>query len=233
MDEDSRKQKIMEELFDKHFGTVKERTMKNIEENSYSKPIFNIPIKAEMLKIASLVQTSRIRYGDFFEDLINTILKENNFILHNDKNKKETKNYDLFFSKNNDKLTYYIGEIKMKDWHDSTKKVGQFDNLEKKIKFAKEKIIKDKNYKLIGIMFFIDTKYDKNKKYYKNRFISLKKDNLIEDYQILYWEGLPKFLGIEESWNEWFRIWSDIHKCYLERNEIYEKVFNDTKQKEQ
>jgi hypothetical protein len=58
----------------------------------------------------------------------------------------------------------FLIEVKVKDDHDSTKKVGQFINFVNKYKAIKE--IYGDNYKIVPVMWFLDDFFKKNYKYY-------------------------------------------------------------------
>lgn len=90
----------------------------------------------------------------------------------------------------------YFIEHKIRDDHDSTKKRGQIENFEKKLTAVREIY---KNKEVSGIMYFIDPSLRKNKKYYKEKLISLS-ENYKVDTQLFYGGDIFKYLEIPDVW---------------------------------
>jgi len=101
-------------------------------------------------------------------------------------------------------------EQKVRDDHDSTKKVGQFDNFENKYFALTQRY---NNYEIIPIMWFIDDSLVKNRKYYLERMQSMARDyecnpmlyygdcmfSEIPDFDFEIWEEMIIHL---ERWKE-------------------------------
>ncbi len=188
--------KKIKKIFKRHFG---EKICDFIINKSIKKEaetfdlLYNPPFSNKYRIIGSIFTTSNIRYGDFLEEVINEFLKENGANLVKSENSKY---YDLFFEKNN-KL--YVGEIKIRDNHDSTKKVGQIENLILKAKIEKTS---NKNREVIAIMNFISPFDKKNHNYYKNRLTDAVREKYFDDFKVFFGDELFHELGIIEEWNK-------------------------------
>ena len=79
----------------------------------------------------------------------------------------QTYDIDQLFKKGN---VVYLIEQKVRDDHDSTKKVGQFSNFEAKYF---EVSCKYKRNEVIPIMWFIDDSLKKNKRYYAGQMFEM------------------------------------------------------------
>lgn len=89
-------------------------------------------------------------------------------------------------------------EQKIRDDHDSTKKVGQINNFKRKIKNLIE--VKT-SQKIIAIMWFIDDTFKKNINYYKNCIENLKKEFNIEIH-LFYGRDFFAFINSVGVWDE-------------------------------
>ena len=117
-----------------------------------------------------ITSTIKIRYGDYLEEVINQFLKENGPLLLNETTIDAQLNHrvdhllrkkskcDLLFKW---KETIYVGEIKTRDKHDSTKKRGQINNLVKKYC----DLSKHCDGQIVAVLFFIDEKIHKKWKF--------------------------------------------------------------------
>lgn len=152
--------------------------------------------------IQTTLQSLDIKFGYFLEDIINEIIyaKEGVEKLERKINfKGENLELDSHFLYEN--IEYFI-EIKKRNNHDSTKKVGQIRNLVKKYESSSRLNKK-------AIMYFIDSSYGKkNHNYYINQW---QKETSNDDFKIFYeeefFDNLPflneddkqKFLDITDS----------------------------------
>jgi len=158
--------------------------------------------------LQNLLQSHEIRFGDAFEKLIEEYLKENNFIILDNRftDKGGDKlNIDQFFKKNNH---YYFIEQKVRDDHDSTKKRGQIDNFEKKLEVIIDKFGDDN---LKGFFYFIDPDLIKNKNFYEEEL-----EKMSTDYGVklinCYGKQLFKKLDLDHIWEEiitYLKKWRD------------------------
>ena len=167
------------------------------------------PTKPKTKLIQNITQSHEIRFGDALEFIIERYFEASGFTLHEKRfrtNDDTELSIDQLFSKR-DKL--YMIEQKVRDDHDSTKKVGQFDNFENKY-FA---LTQRYDYEIIPIMWFIDDSLEKNRKYYQDRMNSMANDYAcspklfygdrmfsdIEDFDYKIWEEMLDYL---EKWKD-------------------------------
>ncbi len=150
----------------------------------------------KMKLIQNLTQSQEIRFGDAFEILIREYLTENgyNHLPRRYKWQGTDLDIDQCFEKNN---VFYFAEQKLRDDHDSTKKVGQFDNFENKI----DLIIATYGENAEAFMFFVDPDMTKNENYYRNR---LEKTLISKKIPIHICYGKPFYevLDIPHVWDE-------------------------------
>lgn len=134
------------------------------------------PTKPKTKLIQNITQSHEIKFGDALENLFETYFEKMGFELLPKRLKNEetedNKVYsiDQLFRKEN---VIYLIEQKVRDDHDSTKKVGQFSNFEKKYY---EVVRKYPEYEVVPIMWFIDDSLNKNKNYYISEMIKMKND---------------------------------------------------------
>jgi len=92
------------------------------------------PSKPSTKILQYLLQSYEIRMGDAFEEIIGLVIQGQGYILL-DKNiqgeNNELLRLDQYFT---DGKKYYFIEQKIRDDHDSTKKRGQMQNFEEKLK---------------------------------------------------------------------------------------------------
>ncbi len=188
------------------------------------------PTKPKAKIIKNLTQSNEIKFGDAFEILIEEYLKENDFEILNKKFdfEHDQLNLDQHFKKN-DKI--FFVEQKIRDDHDSTKKIGQTDNFEKKLN-----LLLDKNNEkdLIGIIYFIDPDLSKNKNYYQKRLDEMKGKCGVELY-LFYGKEFFDFLDLD--WSEVLKYLQKWKKELLDIPEINfdkeaEKTFEELKEVE-
>ena len=124
------------------------------------------PTKPKTKLIQNITQSHEIRFGDALEFIFERYFEACGYTLHQKKIKASDNtelNIDLLFSID-DKL--FMIEQKVRDDHDSTKKVGQFDNFKKKYTSL---IFLYPNHQIIPIMWFIDDSLKKNKRFYESK----------------------------------------------------------------
>ncbi|MBC7328133.1 restriction endonuclease [bacterium] len=165
------------------------------------------PTKPKGKILQYLLQSHEIRMGDALEEIIGEILKDMGFSLLPKSIKVEENDEELqldhYFT---DGKTFYFIEQKVRDDHDSSKKRGQMENFEKKLKI----LIKQHSC-LMGIMFFIDPDLTKNKNYYLAELKKLKEIYRIE-LQLFYGKELFQFLGYPDVWDDllqWLKHWKE------------------------
>ena len=189
-------EKFCEILNKKIFEESKSKLFEKISQNPNRFIGLFRPTKPKAKLLQNLTQSNEIKFGDAFEILIEEYLKEKDFETLNKKFEYKGKklNLDQHFKKNN---KFYFVEQKIRDDHDSTKKRGQIDNFEKKIKLLLDKKINEKN--LIGIIYFIDSDLSKNKNYYLERIKKFKSEYGIEIY-LFYGKEFFDFFNL--NWSE-------------------------------
>ena len=184
------------------------------------------PTKPKAKIIQNLTQSNEIKFGNAFEILIEEYLKDNDFEILNKKLDTENNklNLDQHFKKN-DKV--YFVEQKIRDDHDSTKKRGQTNNFKEKLKL----LLRDNNKNLIGIIYFIDPEFSKNKKHYKERLEEMRGKYGVELY-LFYGEEFFDFFNL--NWNEvitylekWKKELPDIPEINFDKEA--EKTFEEIK----
>lgn len=157
-----------------------------------------------------ITQSREIRFGDALEDVMSEFLQEMGYNI--DKNKvipNTDLHVDQLFSKEN---TLYFMEQKVRDDHDSTKKVGQIGNFKKKYIALQQN---NPNKKICGIMYFLDDSFKKNKKYYSCELESMLNNHY--DVHLFYGEDFYKFqhpansnfLNKYNDLKKWLTMWKN------------------------
>jgi len=195
-------------ILNKHiFENEKKELLKKLANNPERFLGLFRPSKPGTKILQYLLQSHEIRFGSAMEELIEGILRDLGYkILQKNITKPDGKllSLDQFFT---DGEKYYFIEQKIRDDHDSSKKVGQMDNFETKL----EELYKKYKNKLVGIMYFIDPDLEKNKKFYINEL-----KHLYEYYEVplylFYGKELYEFLNAHEYWEKilnWLIQWKE------------------------
>jgi len=165
------------------------------------------PTKPRAKILQYLLQSHEIRFGDSIEELIEEILGEMGYtVLPKDLTTEtgERLSLDQYFA---DANRYYFIEQKVRDDHDSTKKRGQLSNFETKL----EVLYNKHGHQLIGVMYFIDPDFSKNKNYYLPELRRLSAFYNVE-LHLLYGGELFDYLHRPDMWNKiltWLVQWKD------------------------
>lgn len=203
------------------------------------------PTKPKTKLIQNITQSHEIRFGDALEFIFERYFEAVGFKLHTKRFRIQDDtelSIDQLFSKG--KKLYMI-EQKVRDDHDSTKKVGQFDNFENKYFALTQRY---NGYKIIPIMWFIDDSLTKNRNYYLKRMQSMSADYECEPL-LFYGETMFAEIGDfdVEIWNEtllylerWKETLPDMPEINFDNNAqvvfdeikdlpplIYRKLFNN------
>ncbi len=188
------------------------------------------PTKPKAKILQNLLQSQEIRFGDAFEQLIEEYLKikgcsilRKRFTTEND----EILSVDQCFRKDN--KVFFI-EQKVRDDHDSTKKRGQIQNFEKKL----NAILTEYNEnELVGIFYFIDPEFAKNKNFYTHELNKMRQAYNVET-RIFYGKQLFDYLGYASIWEEilkYLTIWKkeipDLPEINFDLNAL--ETFNEIK----
>lgn len=198
------------------------------------------PTKPKTKLIQNITQSHEIRFGDALENIVEDYFRTLGFeMLDKHLFSTETKNnkeYDIDQLIRKGDIIYLI-EQKVRDDHDSTKKVGQFSNFEAKYFEVSRKY---NGNKVIPIMWFIDNSLRKNKKYYSEQMEEMSTfygcepkiyygDEMFENSE----NGIKDFP--EEMWNEiidyltkWKETLPDMPEVNLDANsdEVFEELKN-------
>jgi len=166
------------------------------------------PTKPKTKLIQNITQSHEIKFGDalefLFEQYFNALgfePKPKRFVTFSNKELS----IDQLFAKGN---ILYMIEQKVRDDHDSTKKVGQFQNFEDKYQ---ELTLNYPEFEIIPIMWFIDDSLAKNRRYYTSEMEKMGMDygctpmlfyggemfdtnGGIEDFPIAMWDETLEYL---------------------------------------
>lgn len=185
--------------------------------------------------IQNITQSHEIRFGDALEYLFEKYFQAMGFSLLPKRfrnNQDKEYNIDQLFANGN---TIFMIEQKVRDDHDSAKKVGQFDNFENKY-FELTQLYP--NHKIIPIMWFIDDSLRKNRTYYLSKMGKMAEDYACENYLFYGEEIFGEKGGISDfDFNIWLevldylKLWKNTLPDMPEINFDYkaEEVFNEIK----
>ena len=188
------------------------------------------PSKPSTKILQHLLQSHEIKFGNALEELIEEILRDLGFsILPKDITTAngELLSLDQFFK---DGEYYYFIEQKIRDDHDSAKKMGQMVNFEAKL----EELFKQYDGKIIGIMYFIDPNLEKNKKFYIEELNKLNEYYGVPLY-LFYGKELFEFLKSPDYWEklldwliEWKKLLPEIPEINFDKNpeDSFEEIQN-------
>ena len=195
-------------VLDAHiFGDEKRELVKKIANNPERFIGLFRPTKPTGKILQHILQSHEIRFGDAMEELIEHILVDLGYTmlpkkLVNDEGK--TLSLDQHFR---DQSRRYFIEQKIRDDHDSTKKRGQIDNFEGKLEF----LHKQHGQQIVGVMFFIDPDFTKNRNFYRQELTELGRF-YGADIHLFYGRELFDHLGHPSLWDSmlsWFRAWRE------------------------
>jgi len=165
------------------------------------------PTKPGAKILQHLLQSHEIRFGDAIEELITEIiagLGHRNLPKTIRNSNDEILSLDQYFTNGE---TYYFIEQKVRDDHDSTKKRGQINNLEKKL----EVLHNLHGNNLVGIMYFIDPDLTKNRNFYIEKLRDFAEFYGVELY-LFYGQELFEYFDAPQMWNniiQWLTRWKN------------------------
>ncbi len=162
------------------------------------------PSKPRTKVMQYLLQSREIRFGDAMEEAIQQILSDLGFtqLDRTVQGEKGHLSLDLHFE--DDQRAYFV-EQKVRDDHDSSKKVGQVGNFAQKLDLLAN--LHEGN--LVGVMYFIDPGMSKNQAYYRTRLNEFGEKTGVE-LHLFYGSELLEFLGHPEVWERmtgWLARW--------------------------
>lgn len=152
-----------------------------------------------------ILQSREIRMGDALEIAIEALLKDSGLkalpkSLESDEG--DTLEVDLLLAKD-DRI--FMIEQKVRDDHDSTKKRGQVENFQKKLAVLHKRW----GGRLVGVIYFIDPSFHKNRRYYAGELRQLQRDMSVEMH-LFYGKDLFDFFETGPAWDhmmEWLETW--------------------------
>lgn len=159
--------------------------------------------------IQNVTQSREIKFGDFMEEIATdyigllgykTLVKD----IGRDEN-GDLLNADQVFE---DDKTFYLVEQKVRDDHDSTKKRGQYENFDKKVRLLRKQ---HPSKHLVAAMWFIDDGLVKNRRYYLEQM----ENTHVSDTELHLYYGGDFFRSLKGG-NE---VWDEIIE-YLTRHRI-------------
>jgi len=153
------------------------------------------PTKPKGKLLQNLLQSHEIRMGNAFEILFEEYFKIFGYQILQKNFPSKKLNIDQCFKDGNN--IYFI-EQKIRDDHDSSKKRGQIDNFENKLKLMIDTYGEEQ---LIGIFYFIDPELRKNENYYKQELSNMENAYNVGIY-LFYGKELFEFLNKANAWDE-------------------------------
>lgn len=197
---------VAAEILNRHiFGEEKPTLLGSLARNPERFLGLFRPSKPQAKIIQHILQSNEIRFGDAMEELIRRMIDDLGFT-NLPTNVKAANGEDLsldqHFTSSNQ---YYFVEQKVRDDHDSTKKRGQIENFERKLKV----LLPLHPGSLSGAMYFIDPEFTKNKNYYAAQLVSFQSTYSTE-LRLFYGAEFFAFLGDPTAWDhliDWLTRW--------------------------
>lgn len=178
---------------------------------------------AKIKLMQNITQSNEIKFGDIVQELVTKYLEKLDYKFFDKKVKNNKLNIDQYFYDDN---TIYIVEMKIRDDHDSTKKIGQYDNFKRKIKLIRSLHSNKKH--LDASIWFVDDSLIKNKNYYTNEIKKEKFDNTT--LHLYYGDEFFKSLkNGQKVWHELIELLTK-YKIKNANNEIEVPDFGNSKQ---
>ena len=195
-------------IVNKHiFGETTLDLLKNLANNPERFVGLFRPSKPRTKIIQHILQSREIKFGDAIEEIISEYLNENGYIIKENKKIGKGLEVDQYFE--DIKGIVYIIEQKMRDDHDSTKRVGQFNNFREKVKLLYSKYEKN----LVAYMYFMDPTMRKNENYYLDEITKLINEYKLKEIGLMYGKVFfERFL----STKQWYEL-LDLLKTWKEK----------------
>lgn len=154
-----------------------------------------------------LLQSREIRMGDALEIAIEALLVEHG-LKALPKSLESVQGDELVVDILLDGKDHtFMIEQKVRDDHDSSKKRGQVENFEKKLTILHSRY----GARLVGIIYFIDPTFHKNRNYYIDELRRLQPAMSVEMH-LFYGRELFEFLEAGSAWDqmlEWLESWKN------------------------
>lgn len=146
--------------------------------------------------LQNIIQTREILFGDAMEKVLDKWIKNYGYLIQDNQITSELW-CDLYFL-SPDKNKAYLIEMKMRDDHDSTKRRGQWDNFERKVRILHKK----HGSNLTAIFYFMDPAMRKNHNFYNNNILNLKSAISIDCLFLWYGSDLFDNITKAEDWEK-------------------------------
>jgi hypothetical protein len=151
------------------------------------------PSKPATKILQHILQAHEIKMGDALEEIITKIIQSLGYEILNPALTSDLK-LDLYFT---DNVRSYFVEQKIRDDQDSTKKRGQIENFQRKL----EHLYNLHGEDIVGIMYFIDPDFSKNKQFYQSEIPKLIVSYNTEIY-LFYGKEFFDYLKCPECWEK-------------------------------
>jgi len=151
-----------------------------------------------------IFQAREIKFGDAMEEVVGLLLQEYGY-LPQDKRITENLECDHYFFYPDGGHALLI-EQKVRDDHDSTKRHGQWNNFEAKVKV----LFQRHERSLTAIFYFVDPSLRKNRAFYSGKVVNLRENLGLETIHLWYGEELFSKLTRFEDWERlvnWLKRW--------------------------
>jgi len=195
------------------------------------------PSKPATKILQHILQAQEIKLGNALEEIITKIIQSLGYEILNSALTSDLK-LDLYFT---DSVRYYFVEQKIRDDHDSTKKRGQIENFKRKL----DHLYNLHGENIVGIMYFIDPDFSKNKPFYHSVIFKLMRFFNTEIY-LFYGKEFFDYLKCPECWEsmveylvKWKNTLSDLPEVNFDKEplrtfeeirdvdiKIWEKILN-------
>lgn len=162
------------------------------------------PHKPESKLVQYLLSSRGIKFGDAIEEALQEMLADQGYQLQ-DPHIAAGLECDQYFLSPDGERAFLI-EQKMRDDHNSTKRVGQWENFREKV----EVLFQRHGRKLVAAMYFVDPEMSKNKPYYERELDALRSDLGLPSIHLWYGGDLFERLGLGEDWDRlkrWLKQW--------------------------
>jgi hypothetical protein len=174
------------------------------------------PSKPATKILQHILQAHEIKMGDALEEIITKIIQSLGYEILNPALTSDLK-LDLYFT---DSVRYYFVEQKIRDDQDSTKKRGQIENFQRKLEY----LYNLHGGNIVGIMYFIDPDFSKNKPFYQSVISKLMHLYNTEIY-LFYGKEFFDYLKCPECWEKmveyltkWKNTLSDLPEINLDKD---------------
>lgn len=162
------------------------------------------PTRPESKLFQHIFQAREIKFGDAMEEIIGLMLESAGFVPQERRIAAdlECDHYFLF----PDRKRALVIEQKVRDDHDSTKRRGQWENFEFKVRTL---FLKHKD-DLMAVFYFVDPSLHKNRNFYASKIARLKENLGFDGIYLWYGRELFMGLGLAQYWDQlvtWLKRW--------------------------